>query len=262
MPAKNIHEVDYIIVGAGSAGCVLANRLSTHPDTNVALFEAGHKDHVWTITMPAALTYNLENKKYNWFYHTQAESMLNHRRLYWPRGKVLGGSSSLNAMVYIRGHAKDYDRWHQEGALGWNYQQVLPYFKRSETYSKGGNDYRGDSGPLKVVDKITHNPLFDAFIAAGVEAGYPRAIDVNGAEQEGFGRFDMTIDRGKRCSAAAAYLHPVLSTRSQLSCHTGCHVTKLLIDKQTAIGIEYRQRGELKRCYARKEVILSGGLMK
>lgn len=252
-------SVDYIIIGAGSAGCVLANRLSTSSETEVALFEAGSHDRTWKIHMPAALTYNLENAKYNWFYHTEPDPALNQRRLYWPRGKVLGGSSSLNAMVYIRGHAKDYDRWEKEGAIGWNYTSVLPYFKHSETYSKGGNEYRGNSGPLKVSHQISHNPLFDAFIQAGVEAGFPYTDDVNGIQQEGFGRFDMTIDKGKRQSAATAYLKPILTLRKNLNCHVRAHVTKILFEKNKAVGIEYFQNKKLKRCYAKKEIILAGG---
>jgi choline dehydrogenase len=162
-------------------------------------------------------------------------------------------------MVYIRGHAKDYDRWHAEGAHGWNYANVLPYFKRSETYTKMADDYRGDTGPLKVTHKISDNPLFDAFIEAGVQAGFSYTHDFNGAQQEGFGRFDMTIHNGQRCSAAAAYLKPILHTRSNLQCHLAAHVTKILFSNNKAIGIEYLQHGKLHHCYAKREVILSGG---
>lgn len=252
-------QVDYIVVGAGSAGCVLANRLSANPEIDVAIFEAGKKNNSWKVNMPAALTYNLENNKHNWFYHTEPQEELNNRKLYWPRGKVMGGSSALNAMVYIRGHAKDFDRWDAEGATGWNYDNVLPYFKRSESYSKGGNFYRGDSGPLKVTHKASDNPLFEAFIEAGMQAGYPYSEDINGAQQEGFGRFDMTIDRGQRCSAANAYLNPDIRKRKNLICHTEAHVIKIISNRRKAIGVEYLQSGKLKRCYAAREVILAGG---
>lgn len=252
-------QVDYIIVGAGSAGCVLANRLSVNPDTLVAVFEAGKHSESWKVNMPAALTYNLADDRHNWFYHTEPQQELHQRCLYWPRGKIVGGSSALNAMVYIRGHAKDFDRWHREGATGWNYENVLPYFKRSESYSKGGDFYRGDAGPLKVSHKISDNPLFDAFIEAGMQAGYPRSADINGAQQEGFGRFDMTIDKGERCSAAKAYLDADVRRRKNLFCHVEAMVTKVLTYRGRAVGIEYIQRGELKRCFADKEVILSGG---
>lgn len=256
---KDEQYVDYIIVGAGSSGCVLANRLSANPDVTVALVEAGKENNSWKVTMPAALTYNLENNRHNWFYHTEAEAGLHNRQLYWPRGKLMGGSSALNAMVYIRGHALDYDRWHAEGATGWTYQNVLPYFKRSETYSKGADAYRGDTGPLFVSHKISENVLFDAFIEAGVQAGYPRTDDVNGAQQEGFGRFDMTIHRGRRFSTAAAYLTSDVRMRSNLICCTRAHVTKIIILQQRAVGIEYWQDGRIKRCYAAREVIVAGG---
>lgn len=252
-------QVDYIIVGGGSAGCVLANRLSANPGISVAVFEAGKANHSWKVNMPAALTYNLENDKHNWYYHTEPQSQMNKRRLYWPRGKILGGSSALNAMVYVRGHAKDFDRWDAEGATGWNYENVLPYFKRAETYSKGGDYYRGDAGPLKVSHKITDNPLFDTFIEAGVQAGYPHTPDVNGAQQFGFGRLDMTIDKGERCSAAKAYLSDEVMNRGNLVCHTEVHVTRIMIEGGRAIGVEYLHHGERKRAHASREVILSCG---
>lgn len=256
---QEVLYVDYIIVGAGSSGCVLANRLSAQPDNRVALFEAGRDNQSWKVKMPAALTYNLENNRHNWFYHTEPQHELNARRLYWPRGKVVGGSSALNAMVYIRGHAKDFDRWHAEGAHGWHYQNVLPYFKKAETYSRGADAFRGGNGPLRVSHKVTDNVLYDAFIEAGVQAGYPFTADVNGAQQEGFGRFDMTIHNGERCSAAKAYLNKEVLSRKNLSRHVQAQVTKIIIENQRAIGVEYIQHGQLKRCYANREVIIAGG---
>ncbi|MBV9523634.1 MAG: choline dehydrogenase [Alphaproteobacteria bacterium] len=249
---------DYVIIGAGSAGCVLANRLTADPGVRVLLLEAGPRDRTWKIHMPAALTYNLRDDKYNWSYETEPQPHMDGRRLYWPRGRVLGGSSSLNAMVYVRGHALDYDRWAGNGLTEWSYAHVLPYFKRAETCARGGDAWRGGDGPLHVSRGAMTNPLFTAFIEAGQQAGYPATADMNGFQQEGFGAMDMTIHRGRRWSAAAAYLQPAL-TRPNLIVATRAHATRILFAGARAIGVEFRRGGRLRRVMAQREVILSGG---
>lgn len=196
-------EYTHVVVGAGSAGCVLARRLTEDTDTRVLLLEAGPKDTyagskrlLWKIHMPAALVANLCDDRYNWYYHTEPQTGLDGRVLYWPRGRVWGGSSSLNAMVYIRGHAEDYNRWHREGATGWDYEHCLPYFRKAQHHELGASRYRGGEGPLRVSRGKTKHPLHQAFLEAAQQAGYPLTEDMNGYQQEGFGWMDMTIHEG------------------------------------------------------------------
>jgi len=209
--------------------------------------------------MPSALMYNLCDDKVNWYYHTTPQKNMNDRVLYWPRGRVWGGSSSLNAMVYIRGHALDYDRWESEGCKGWSYADCLPYFKKSTKHSLGEDDYKGGDGPVGVTRHNLDNELYHAFIKAGQEAGYPYTDDLNGYQQEGFGPMDSTTWQGMRSSASVGHIHDQLNSRSNLSASTGCLVTKVVIEGGVAKGVEYRQDGVLKFARANKEVILSGG---
>lgn len=250
---------DYIIIGAGSAGCVLANRLTEDPEVIVLLLEAGPKDKSITIHMPAALAYPLQNKRFNWYYESEPEPYMDGRRMYCPRGRVLGGSSSINGMAYIRGNALDYDRWAvQTGRPDWDYRHVLPYFRKAETREIGGSEYRGDSGPLFVSTGACENPLFQAFIEAGRQAGYPYTADMNGFQQEGLGPMDMTVHGGRRWSTASAYLRPALS-RPNLSVETGALITRILFEGTRAVGAEYARNGEIRRVTAGREVLLCGG---
>lgn len=253
-------EFDYIIVGAGSAGSVLANRLSADPDTRVLVLEAGPRDRSLFIHMPAAFAEPLKNDKFNWYYESEPEPHMDNRRLYCPRGRVLGGSSSINGMAYVRGNALDYDRWADDPGLdGWGYQHILPYFKRAETRVKGGDAYRGDSGPLHVSTGACKNPLFNAFIEAGVQAGYPYAEDMNGYRQEGFGPMDMTVDKGERWSAAKGYLYPVIDSPN-LTIELTTLTHRVLFDGKTAIGVEYEGAdGYAHQAYATREVIVCAG---
>ena len=256
--SKQIEVYKYVIVGAGSAGCVLANRLSADPNSSVLLLEAGPRDNSWKIHMPAALMFNLKDDKYNWFYHTVPQKNMNERVMYQPRGRVWGGSSALNAMVYVRGHALDFDRWEELGATDWSYSDCLPYFKKSQTHQNGEDEYRGGSGPLYVSRGDSNNPLKQAWLDAGVQAGYPYTDDMNGFQQEGFGHMDMTIYNGTRWSAAAAYLHQALA-RPNLTTENKALVSKILFQGNKAVGIEYCSNGKVKNVLAEKEVILSGG---
>ena len=202
-------EYDYIIVGGGSAGCVLANRLSKNPDNQVLLIEAGPEDKSMWLKMPAAVLINLKSTKHNWSFQGAGEPELGGRSLQHDRGKALGGSSSINGMVFIRGHALDFEGWRQAGCEGWSYAEVLPYFKRIENYSNGGDIYRGTDGPLKVHRPTAKNPIYQAFLKAGIEAGYPASDDICGYQQEGFAHLDGSMHNGERTSTSKAYLHPV-----------------------------------------------------
>lgn len=250
---------DYIVVGAGSAGCVLANRLSHNPKNKVLLLEAGGKDWNPFVHMPAGVGELIKSAWVNWYFHTAAEKHLNNRSLYWPRGKVLGGSSSMNGMVYVRGHPTDYDEWAQLGCPGWSWNEVLPYFKRSENFLAGANEFHGTGGPLQVSSGRSNHRLFDLFIQAGQDAGLPYTPDFNGAQQEGVGPYHLTISqKGRRCSSAAAFLKPIRS-RTNLDVQTQAHVTRIIFDGKKATGVEYHQKAQIKQARAAKEVLLCAG---
>lgn len=251
-------QYDYIIVGAGSAGCVLANRLTENSDNKVLLLENGGSDSSIFIQMPTALSIPMNTQKYNWQFESEPEPHLDNRRMHCPRGKVLGGSSSINGMVYVRGHAKDFDEWQEHNATDWNYANCLPYFKKAEQWKFGGDDYRGQQGPLAVNNgNDMANPLYQAFIDAGVEAGYMHTPDYNGARQDGFGPMHMTVKDGVRWSTANAYLKPARQ-RSNLTVITHALVQKVILDGKRATGVEFIRKGQRTTVHS-KEVILSAG---
>ena len=249
---------DYVIVGAGSAGCVIANRLSADPDCSVLLIEAGGRDRNPLFRLPMLMGRLFLSGIYNWRYHTEPVPALDGRSLYWPRGKVLGGSSTINGMVYVRGNRHDYDRWAQMGLSGWSYDEVLPAFLRSEAHVQRAGAYHNGTGELTVCRARGTNPLYDLFIEAGRQAGYPVNDDFNGAEQEGCGRYDFTIRRGKRWSTSFAFLRPVRHRRN-LSVATDTLTRRVLVENGRATGVEIARDGRLLRVHAAREVILCGG---
>jgi choline dehydrogenase-like flavoprotein len=253
-------DFDYIVVGGGSAGCVLAARLSEDPDVRVALLEAGGRDSNVLIHVPAGLALLAKTGTANWSFDTVPQKGLNGRPGWQPRGKVLGGSSSVNAMIYIRGHRADYDHWADEGNAGWSYADVLPYFRRAEHNERLAGEFHGTDGPLNVMDLRSPSIYNEAFVAAGREAGYPVTDDFNGAEQEGVGAYQVTHRNGERFSAAKAYLTPNLG-RPNLTVITGAHTTRVLFEGRRAVGVEFRRAGRLEQARARHEVLLCAGAL-
>lgn len=253
-------QYDYIIVGAGSAGCVLANRLSANPKLSIAVIEAGPSSNSWKVDMPSALLYTMHDPKINWKYYSEPEPFLNNRKIFCPRGKMIGGCSSHNGMVFVRGHAQDFNRWAQKGLSNWSFNHVLPYFKKLESWSEGENDFRGGNGPLQVSKSRINEKynLHQSVINAAKEAGYLYTEDSNGFMQDGFCTFDLTIKNGVRCGTGKAYMEEA-SKRNNVDIFTQSVVQKIIIEGKVAKGIEVIIKGKKNTIYAAKEVILSCG---
>jgi choline dehydrogenase len=255
---SSISEYDYIIVGAGSAGCVLANRLSADGKHSVLLLEAGPKDSNLWIHVPLGYGKLFKDKTVNWMYQTEPEPGLDGRTVFQPRGKVLGGSSSINGLLYVRGQHQDYDRWRQRGNAGWGFDDVLPYFKKAEDQQRGASAYHGAGGPLPVSDWRHTDPLSEAFVVAAAETGIPTNPDFNGATQEGAGFFQTTTHRGRRASTARAYLRPAQSRRN-LHVETSAQARRIVFEGKRACAVEFRQGNTVKTARARREILLSSG---
>jgi choline dehydrogenase len=256
-PQQEVIQADFIVVGAGSAGCAVAARLSEDPATRVLLLEAGGEDRNRWIHIPLGFGKTFADPSVNWCYETEPDPGASDRRVFWPRGKVLGGSSSINGMVYIRGQAEDFDHWRQLGNTGWSFEDVLPYFRRSEHQVRGADAFHGTDGPLCVSDVAKH-PICEAFIAATTELGFPRNDDFNGASQDGVGYHQTTTRNGKRCSTAVGYLRPAMG-RANLSVITSALTEKIVFEGRRAVGVTFRRAGQLCTARAAREVILCGG---
>ena len=250
---------DFVVVGGGSGGCTVAGRLSEDPNISVAMLDAGGKNDNWVVTTPFALVLMVTGNVNNWAFNTVPQKGLNGRIGYQPRGKGLGGSSAINAMVYIRGHRSDYDQWALLGNAGWSFADVLPYFKRAEDNSDFGGEYHGKGGPLAVNKSRTDNPVQQIFLQAAQEAQFRLREDFNADEHEGLGIYQLTQKNGERCSAARAYIHPYMGSRANLRVETHAHASRILFEGKRAVGVEYRQAKEIKRIRARREVIVSSG---